>query len=55
MVNLLGVTMEAKMHSTFCLEPPGYGDERKAVADALTLGCIPVLFYEPPQFWPQHP
>ena len=35
-------TMLAKTRATFCLEPPGFGDERKAVADAITLGCIPV-------------
>ena len=30
--------------SVFCLEPPGFGNERKGIIDALHLGCIPVLF-----------
>ena len=34
----------AKARSVFCLEPPGFGDHRKSQVDALTLGCIPVLF-----------
>ena len=47
-------TWVAKQSSTFCLEPPGFGPERKAMVDALTLGCIPVLF-EPSEemaLWP---
>lgn len=36
--------LAAKRRARFCLEPPGFGDERKAIADALSLGCIPVLF-----------
>lgn len=44
MASSLEQTMRVKRHSTFCLEPPGYGDERKAIVDALTLGCSPVLF-----------
>ena len=31
----LGAAFDAKRKSIFCLEPPGFGDERKAVADAL--------------------
>ena len=56
MPTMLGDVMEAKMQSTFCLEPPGFGDERKAVADALTLGCIPVTFVAQAErsFWPHH-
>jgi xyloglucan galactosyltransferase MUR3 len=44
----------AKRRATFCLEPPGFGPERKSMADALTLGCIPVLFEpdEEPYLWP---
>ena len=37
-------TYAAKQAATFCLEPPGFGPERKAMVDALTLGCIQVLF-----------
>ena len=56
MMNSLPAALEAKMQSTFCLEPPGYGLERKSIADALTLGCIPVLFVQPDEdtFWPHH-
>lgn len=56
MTTILPLTFEAKMRSTFCLEPPGFGDERKAVADALTLGCIPVTFLRRGEgrFWPYH-
>ena len=53
---ILHSAFAAKMQSTFCLEPPGFGDERKAVADALTLGCIPVTFVRQAErrFWPHH-
>ena len=30
--------------SSFCLERSGFGEHRKSQVDALTLGCIPVLF-----------
>ena len=40
----LGVATQVMQQSRFCLEPPGFGDERKAIVDALTLGCIPVTF-----------
>ena len=47
---------EAKQRSVFCLEPPGYGYERKSMADALTLGCIPVTFTTriDSHIWPSH-
>ena len=50
----LETTWAAKQSATFCLEPPGFGPERKAMVDALTLGCIPVLFEpsEEPALWP---
>ena len=35
---------DAKARSVFCLEPPGFGMHRKSQVDALTLGCIPVIF-----------
>ena len=40
----LGLATQVMQQSRFCLEPPGFGDERKAIVDALTLGCIPVTF-----------
>ena len=42
-------------HATFCLQPTGDAVSRKAVIDALLLGCIPVLFH-PGQAaqWPWH-
>lgn len=56
MPGVLDAAMDAKTKATFCLEPPGYGDERKAVADALTLGCIPVTFVREVEtrYWPHH-
>ena len=40
----------------FCLEPPGFGEHRKSQVDALTLGCIPVIFTPrtDTQLWPLH-
>ena len=37
-------------NSTFCVMPPGDTITRKAVVDAVLLGCIPVLFH-PGQAW----
>ena len=34
---------ETKHQSTFCLEPGGYGPDRKSISDSLHLGCIPVI------------
>jgi len=31
--------------STFCINPPGDTETRKAIFDALVLGCIPVIFH----------
>ena len=47
---------DAKRTSVFCLEPPGFGWERKSMADALTLGCIPVTFTpeRDREIWPVH-
>ena len=41
---MLAAAFRIKRSSTFCLEPPGFGEHRKSMVDALTLGCIPVLF-----------
>lgn len=35
--------LEVKRDSVFCIEPPGYGPERKSIVDSLMLGCIPVI------------
>ena len=32
-----------KFRSTFCIEPGGYGPERKSTMDSVLLGCIPVI------------
>jgi len=47
---------EIKRRSIFCLEPPGYGPHRKSQVDALTLGCIPVMFMprDDRSLWPLH-
>lgn len=47
---------QAKLSSIFCLEPPGFGEHRKSQADALTLGCIPVMFVPRADegIWPLH-
>ena len=47
---------QAKLDSVFCLEPPGFGEHRKSQADALTLGCIPVMFAPKVDegIWPLH-
>jgi hypothetical protein len=41
--------------ATFCLQPPGDTMARAAIVDALSMGCIPVLFH-PAQLslWPWH-
>ena len=44
MTQQVGIAMQAKSQSTFCLEPPGFGDHRKSQIDSLLLGCIPVIF-----------
>lgn len=46
-----------KRTSIFCLEPPGFANIRKAILDALQLGCIPVLFLPSDitsMLWPWH-
>lgn len=42
--DLLGAGFRLMRRSVFCLQPPGFGNERKSIADSITLGCIPVLF-----------
>ena len=52
----LNTAYELKTRAVFCLEPPGFGVERKAMVDALHLGCIPVLFMPrtDSSLWPYH-
>jgi hypothetical protein len=57
MVTRLAAALQAKRESVFCLEPPGFGQHRKSQVDALTLGCIPVLFTTEAtarSLWPHH-
>mmetsp|Transcript_27676 Transcript_27676/g.44587 ORF Transcript_27676/g.44587 Transcript_27676/m.44587 type:complete len:347 (-) Transcript_27676:100-1140(-) len=42
--DLMEAAFQAKRESVFCLEPPGFGLERKSIIDSLSLGCIPVIF-----------
>ena len=42
-VDVIGTTKQ-KLHSTFCLEPPGDTLLRKSLLDSVGAGCIPVLF-----------
>jgi len=49
--------LRLKLHSTFCLEPPGYSPPRKSSIDSMLSGCIPVWFYSDDEFdalWPFH-
>ncbi|CEL93738.1 unnamed protein product [Vitrella brassicaformis CCMP3155] len=47
--------IEAYRSSVFCLNPPGDSPSRKAIADSILLGCIPVLFHpDQLQLWPWH-
>ncbi len=49
--------LRLKMHSTFCLEPPGFSPPRKSSLDSMLSGCIPVFFYSDAEFatlWPFH-
>lgn len=41
--NVLLKSYYNKFKSTFCIEPSGYGPERKSMMDSLLLGCIPVI------------
>eukprot|EP00467_Chlorarachnion_reptans_P008322 CAMPEP_0114504018 /NCGR_PEP_ID=MMETSP0109-20121206/9974_1 /TAXON_ID=29199 /ORGANISM="Chlorarachnion reptans, Strain CCCM449" /LENGTH=471 /DNA_ID=CAMNT_0001682119 /DNA_START=152 /DNA_END=1563 /DNA_ORIENTATION=- len=49
-------TVKAKRRATFCLEPPGFGWERKSLVDSVNQGCIPVLFDRPSfeNMWKYH-
>ena len=39
----------------FCLQPPGDTLPRPGIIDAITSGCIPVIFHpEQRQLWPKH-
>ncbi|KOO53566.1 galactosyltransferase-like protein [Chrysochromulina tobinii] len=49
--------LRLKLHSTFCLEPPGFSPPRKSSLDSMLSGCIPVFFYSDEEFaslWPFH-
>ena len=35
---------DLKLHSTFCVEPPGDTTTWKSLIDSMVLGCIPVIF-----------
>jgi hypothetical protein len=39
-----GVGLDLYRLSQYCLQPPGDMDGRKAMSDAILLGCIPVIF-----------
>ena len=43
LVDITG-TVKQKLHSTFCVEPPGDTLLRKSLLDSVVAGCIPVLF-----------
>jgi hypothetical protein len=47
--------LELYSRSTFCLQPPGDTLPRQGIVDAISVGCIPVLFH-PGQatLWPWH-
>ena len=47
--------IELYSRSTFCLQPPGDTIVRTGIVDAISVGCIPVVFH-PAQatLWPQH-
>lgn len=38
-------TIKLYHRATFCLQPAGDGLTRKGIVDALTVGCIPVVFH----------
>ena len=39
-------TAQLYWDATFCLQPGGDTISRKAILDALLLGCVPVLFHK---------
>ena len=42
-------------HADFCLQPPGDTLPRPGILDALTSGCVPVIFHpEQATLWPSH-
>ena len=45
----------ADSYSSFCLQPPGDTIPRAGIVDALSVGCVPVLFHPAQQkLWPRH-
>lgn len=55
--NLLNKAYQMKSQSIFCMEPGGFGMIRKAIVDALSLRCIPILFIKKKyadMIWPLH-
>ena len=49
--------VELYSQATFCLQPPGDTIVRSGIVDALSVGCVPVLFHPAqaalwPDFWP---
>ncbi len=41
--------------SDFCLQPPGDTLPRPGIIDALSVGCVPVLFHpRQAELWPHH-
>lgn len=54
-LKLVEQTSALYWNTTFCLQPIGDACTRKAIIDALLLGCIPVLFHPCQQLqWPWH-
>ena len=47
--------VSAYAHATFCLQPPGDTLARAGIVDAISAGCIPVLFHSGQAYlWPWH-
>ena len=42
--------LSLKRRSIFCLEPPGHAPGRKSQMDAILSGCVPIFFFERPEF-----
>ena len=48
-------SLRADSYSHFCLQPPGDTIPRAGIVDALSVGCVPVLFHPAQQaLWPRH-
>ena len=44
----------ARLNSTFCIEPAGDTTTRKGIVDAMSFGCIPVIFPPMDKLWLWH-